>query len=60
LNGAKRLAYSPQEAAELLGCHKNTIHRQIARGDIPAIRIGRRVFVSAPALERMFLQEVAK
>lgn len=35
------LAVSIQEAADLLGVHINTIRREISRGNLAAVRIGR-------------------
>lgn len=32
---------SPVEAAARLGTSRNTVHRAIARGDLPAVRYGR-------------------
>lgn len=36
--------YSVEEAAEILGYHKNTIYRWIREGDLPAIVRGRNKF----------------
>jgi excisionase family DNA binding protein len=46
----QRLAYSVREAAESLGVSARTIVREIQRGRIRAIRIGRRVVVPAQSL----------
>lgn len=35
------LAVSLQEAADLLGIHVNTVRREINRGNLAAVRIGR-------------------
>lgn len=35
------LAVSLQEAAELIGVHVNTVRREINRGNLAAVRIGR-------------------
>jgi len=48
-----RLTYSVNEAAEALGLGRNSTYAAIRRGEIPAIRIGRRLFVSKAALERL-------
>lgn len=38
---ASALAVSLQEAADLLGVHVNTVRREIDRGNLAAVRIGR-------------------
>jgi excisionase family DNA binding protein len=40
------------EAAKLLGIGRNTAYEAVARGEIPSIRIGRRLLVPVAALER--------
>jgi len=42
-----------REAAFLLGCHPHTVRHAIARGDLPAARLGRRVLVPRAAVERL-------
>jgi excisionase family DNA binding protein len=46
----ERLAYSVKEAAESIGVSARTIVREIQRGRLSAIRIGRRVVVPAQSL----------
>ena len=41
------------EAAEILGIGKNLCYEAIRRGEIEAIRIGKRIVVSRLAIERM-------
>lgn len=41
------------EAAELLGIGKNAAYEAAKRGDIPSLRIGRRVVVPREALEEL-------
>lgn len=52
-----RIAYSPQEAAELLGCSVKTIYREIKAGNLAAKKIGqgRAIRISAQALTDFFL-----
>lgn len=51
-----------QEAADYIGCHKETIYRMARRGEIPHWRIGRNVRFSKTSLdewkERQELQSV--
>jgi len=44
---------SVKECAELLGVGENTIRKAIARGDIPHVRIGRRVLIPMIAIVKM-------
>lgn len=46
-----RLVYSVPEAAEALGVSAWLAYRLIARGELPAIRLGRRVVVPKIALD---------
>jgi len=41
------------EAARELGISRNSAYEAAARGDLPTVRIGRRILVPAAALERM-------
>lgn len=44
---------SPDAAATYLGCDRKTVYGAIARGDLPALKLGRRLFVSRVVLDRM-------
>jgi excisionase family DNA binding protein len=44
---------SVQQAAELLGISRNHAVRCVQRGEIPAIRIGRRLLIPTSFLERL-------
>lgn len=46
----ERLAYNIKEAAASLGVSARTIVREIQRGRLSAVRIGRRVVIPAQAL----------
>jgi excisionase family DNA binding protein len=46
----QRLAYSVREAAQSLGVSARTIVREIQRGRLSAIRVGRRVLIPAQSL----------
>jgi excisionase family DNA binding protein len=45
-----RLVYTVEEAAGLLGVARSTMYELVRVGEVPSIRIGRRVFVTAPAI----------
>jgi excisionase family DNA binding protein len=46
-------ALSITEAAKRLGVHRETLRAAIARGEIPAGRVGRRWLVPVAAIERL-------
>lgn len=45
--------YSVEEAAGLLDLCRNAAYEAVRRGDIPSIRIGRRIVVPKAALDRL-------
>ena len=49
---AERLAVGIDEAAEMLGVGRSTLHRYVRAGLIPHVRIGRRIVIPLAALER--------
>lgn len=48
----ERLAVSVREAAKMLGLSKNSVLAAVNRGDLPAIRVGRRILIARLPLER--------
>lgn len=53
----QRKTYTVDQAAELLGIGRNTAYEAVRRGEIPTIKIGRRLLVPRTALERMLSGE---
>ena len=49
-----RLAMSVTEAADLLGISRALAYELVARGDLPSVRLGRRLVVPRVALLAMF------
>jgi excisionase family DNA binding protein len=49
----ERLTLTVEEAATLLGISRAFAYEAVTRGEIPSIRIGRRILVPKAALERM-------
>jgi excisionase family DNA binding protein len=47
-----RLALSVDEAAALLGVSRDLVYDLVARGEIPSVRLGRRIVVPRHALEQ--------
>lgn len=48
----EKLALSVTEAAKMLGISRNTAYAAIKDGDLPVIRLGRRVLIPVAALEK--------
>ena len=49
----RRLALSVEEAANLLGISRSLAYELAARGELPVLRLGRRIVVPRAALERL-------
>jgi excisionase family DNA binding protein len=47
------VVFTVPQVAELLGISVNSVYRGVARGELPSIRVGRRLLVPRPALERL-------
>jgi excisionase family DNA binding protein len=48
-----RLVYTVGEAAALLGLGRSTAYDLVARGELRAVRLGRRLFVPRPVLAEL-------
>jgi len=48
-----KLTLSVEETAKLLGIGRNLCYERVKTGDIPAIKIGRRLLVPRRALEKL-------
>jgi excisionase family DNA binding protein len=51
--GLPRQTFDVADAAAVTGLSRATIYRALKDGSLPAIRLGRRVVVARPALERL-------
>ncbi len=49
----ERLAYSVKEAGKLLHLSRGSMYEAIRTGQIPSIKIGRRILISRIALDRL-------
>ena len=47
------LTVTVEEAAALLGISRTLAYELVGRGDLPCLRLGRRIVISRRALERM-------
>jgi excisionase family DNA binding protein len=52
----ERWTLTVTEAAVLLGVGRNTCYAAIARGELPAVRLGRRLLVPRIALEKLLAE----
>ena len=52
-----KLTYTVTEAAELLGIGWSAAYEAARSGEIPTIRIGKRILVPLPALKRLLEQD---
>ena len=49
----EKLVYTVEQAGNLLGIGRSGAYEAVRRGDIPTIRIGRRILIPKVALDRM-------
>ena len=56
---SKKLTLTVSETAQLLGLSRNSAYQGVMTGEIPHIKVGKRILIPANALERM-LNEVGK
>lgn len=52
---SERLTYNVSEAAKLLGLSKNSAYQACLRGEIPYLKIGKRILIPRVQLERLLL-----
>ncbi|TMJ62921.1 MAG: helix-turn-helix domain-containing protein [Alphaproteobacteria bacterium] len=55
----ERLTYNIEDAGRLLGIGRNQAYDAAKRGDIPTIKIGKRLLVPKAALDRLLAGEAA-
>jgi excisionase family DNA binding protein len=55
----ERITYSVQEVAQLLGISRGAAYEGVASGEIPSIRIGRRLLVPRASLNRLLYSDDA-
>lgn len=59
MNPEKKKALTVLEAAELLGIGRSSAYEAARTGQIPTVRIGKRILVPVAALERLLAGPVA-
>ncbi len=55
-----RLTLSVHEASNLLGLGRGSVYEAIRTGQIPSIRVGRRILIPRAALERLLASPMAQ
>jgi excisionase family DNA binding protein len=55
----QKATYDMEEAIRLLGCSRSTGYLAAWRGDLPVIRLGRKILVSRAALDRMLAEGIS-
>jgi excisionase family DNA binding protein len=55
----RRMTLTVEETAQRLGIGRNQAYEAIRRGEIPVVRIGKRLLIPEAALERMLNTEAA-
>ena len=53
MNSEKRQTLNVPEVAQILGVSRNLCYQRIRSGEIPVIKIGRRLLISTQALEKI-------
>lgn len=53
----ERLTYNVREAAKLLGLSINSAYQACLKGEIPCLKIGKRILISKMQLDRMFNED---
>ena len=54
------LTITVPEAGELLGLSRNAAYEAVARGEIPSVRVGKRILVPRAGIEQMLNEAIAK
>lgn len=52
---SERLCYSCREVAQLLNLSRNSVYQGVLTGEIPHIKVGKRVLIPRVQLERLLL-----
>jgi excisionase family DNA binding protein len=53
LNSNERLVVSVEEARQLLGLSRGLMYDAVRRGEIPSVKVGRRILIPRAALQKM-------
>ena len=56
----ERMTFDVDETAKILGLSRNAAYAAVATGEIPSVRLGRRIVIPRIALERLLEQAGTK
>jgi len=56
----ERQTLTVEEAARVLGLGRNSAYQAVERGDLPVLRVGRRLLVRPAALERLLVEPASQ
>jgi len=56
MQNSKRLTLTVKETSELLGLSRNSTYQGILTGEIPHVKVGKRILIPRIALERMLAE----
>lgn len=59
MSSVERITYTIEEAAEVLGIGRSLAYDMASRGELPSLRLGRRVVVPRKALEEWLAAQIA-
>jgi excisionase family DNA binding protein len=51
---------SPEQAAEMLGCHRTMIFEMLARGDVASIKLGRLRRIPASSIDKYIASRLSE
>lgn len=54
---AERLTFTVEEVASILGISRNSAYEAVRRGEIPTIRLGRRILIPRSRLEDLLASQ---
>lgn len=60
MNSQNKLTLTVKETAQMLGLSRNSVYQGIATGEIPHIKVGKRILIPRLALERILAEAGSK
>ena len=60
MNGENKLTFTVQEAAQMLGLSRNSTYQGIETGEIPYVKVGKRILIPRHALQKMLAEACKK
>lgn len=59
MTSPNRITLTVTEAAKLLGISRNLCYEAVARGEIPVVRVGKRILIPKVVFERLLIGDGA-